>query len=71
MLQNYLANNIVDILSFWVFTDIFEEGGMYPDPYSTGFMPVDGLMNVYGIPKPSYRYIKREKTKVRIINTLI
>eukprot|EP00026_Physarum_polycephalum_P014726 Phypoly_transcript_15273.p1 GENE.Phypoly_transcript_15273~~Phypoly_transcript_15273.p1 ORF type:complete len:258 (-),score=34.68 Phypoly_transcript_15273:8-781(-) len=55
VLQNYLANNIVDILSFWVFSDIFEEAGLYPDPYSTGFMPVDGLMNVYGIPKPSYR----------------
>jgi len=54
-MQNYLANDIVDVLSFWVFSDIFEEAGLYPYPYSTTWMPVDGLMNVYGVPKPSYR----------------
>jgi xylan 1,4-beta-xylosidase len=53
--QNYMAHGVVDILSWWVFSDIFEEGGMYPDPYNAKWMPVDGLMNVYGIPKPSYR----------------
>lgn len=55
--QNYLARGVVDALSWWPFSDIFEEGGLYPNPFlpESGFMPVDGLMNVYGIPKPSYR----------------
>eukprot|EP01114_Cavostelium_apophysatum_P010264 TRINITY_DN2378_c0_g1_i1.p1 TRINITY_DN2378_c0_g1~~TRINITY_DN2378_c0_g1_i1.p1 ORF type:complete len:500 (-),score=102.80 TRINITY_DN2378_c0_g1_i1:57-1556(-) len=56
--QNYMANNVVDALSWWPFSDIFEENGLFPDPFlatPTSFMPVDGLMNVYGIPKPSYR----------------
>lgn len=53
--QNFLANGVVDVLSFWLFSDIFEEGGLYPQPYSTTWMPVDGLMNVYGVPKPNYR----------------
>ncbi len=29
--------------------------GLYPDPFANGFLPVAGLQNVYGIPKPSYR----------------
>eukprot|EP01125_Pyxidicula_operculata_P019833 TRINITY_DN7219_c0_g1_i1.p1 TRINITY_DN7219_c0_g1~~TRINITY_DN7219_c0_g1_i1.p1 ORF type:complete len:385 (+),score=76.18 TRINITY_DN7219_c0_g1_i1:442-1596(+) len=54
--QNYLANGVVDVLSWWPFTDIFEEGGLYPTPFNYGDgMPVDGLMNIYGIPKPNYR----------------
>ncbi len=43
--QNYLANGIVDILSFWVFSDIFEEAGLYPDPYSTVSWNENGLAN--------------------------
>lgn len=53
--QQFMAQGIVDALSWWPFTDIFEEAGLYPDPYNAQWMPVDGLMNVYGIPKPSYR----------------
>jgi len=53
--ENYMANGIVDALSWWPFSDLFEEAGMYPNPFSNGSLPVDGLMNVYGIPKPSYR----------------
>jgi xylan 1,4-beta-xylosidase len=53
--QNYMLNNVVDALAWWPFTDIFEEAGLYPDPYNNEWMPVDGLMNVYGIPKPNYR----------------
>lgn len=49
-------NNVVDALSWWPFSDLFEEGGLYPNPYSSeGWLPVAGLMNNYGIPKPSYR----------------
>jgi xylan 1,4-beta-xylosidase len=53
--QNYVNHGVVDILSWWVFSDIFEEAGMRPDPFNKVWMPVDGLMNVYGIPKPNYR----------------
>jgi beta-xylosidase len=47
---------VVDTLSFWPFSDLFEEAGLYGIPYNYGYgMPVDGLMNVYGTPKPNYR----------------
>jgi len=37
--------------SFWTFTDIFEECGFSSIPFHGGF----GLLNIHGIPKPSYR----------------
>lgn len=37
--------------SFWTFSDIFEECGLSSVPFHGGF----GLMNIHGIPKPSYR----------------
>jgi xylan 1,4-beta-xylosidase len=37
--------------SFWTFSDVFTEHGTPAAPYHGGF----GLMNQYGIPKPSYR----------------
>lgn len=37
--------------SFWTFTDIFEECGLSSVPFHGGF----GLLNIHGIPKPSYR----------------
>jgi xylan 1,4-beta-xylosidase len=55
MFQNFAANGVVDKLSWWPFSDLFEEAGLYPDPYNVQWMPVAGLLNVYGIPKPSYR----------------
>ena len=36
--------------SFWCFSDIFEESTFLPQPFTGSF----GLMNIYGIPKPSY-----------------
>ncbi len=42
---------LVDVYSFWTFSDIFEESGFSSVPYHGGF----GLMNIHGIPKPSYR----------------
>jgi len=52
----YSVHDIVDILSWWVFSDIFEEQGQRSEAYSSaGWLPVDGLMNIYGIPKPNYR----------------
>lgn len=37
--------------SFWTFSDIFEESGFSSIPFHGGF----GLLNIHGIPKPSYR----------------
>ena len=37
--------------SYWVFSDVFEEGGILPGPFHGGF----GLMTVHGTPKPAYR----------------
>ena len=42
---------LVDGYSFWTFTDIFEEAGFCSTPFHGGF----GLLNIHGIPKPSYR----------------
>ncbi len=41
----------VDGYSWWTFTDIFEENYFPSVPFHGGF----GLMNLYGIPKPTYR----------------
>jgi xylan 1,4-beta-xylosidase len=44
------ATPYVDSLSYWTFTDIFEEAGPRFEPFHGGF----GLMNLEGIRKPSY-----------------
>ena len=45
------ANGLVKALSFWTFSDIFEENYFPSEPFQGGF----GLMNIHGIPKPTYR----------------
>jgi len=51
-----LANTIrecdgaVDMMSFWTFSDVFEEGGPAPRPFEGSF----GLRAEYGINKPSF-----------------
>jgi xylan 1,4-beta-xylosidase len=40
----------VDMMSYWTFDDVFEEGGVPQDPFHGGF----GLIAVGGIKKPSY-----------------
>ena len=45
------ANGLVECFSFWTFTDIFEENHFPSVPFQGGF----GLMNIHGIPKPTYR----------------
>lgn len=40
-----------DLLSWWTFTDVFEEGG-FPQ---TEFSNIYGLMTVHGVPKPGWR----------------
>ncbi len=45
------ANGLVDCFSFWTFSDIFEENYFPSVPFQGGF----GLLNIHGIPKPTYR----------------
>ena len=40
----------VQAMSYWTFTDIFEEAGPPPTPFHGGF----GLMNLHGLKKPTY-----------------
>jgi xylan 1,4-beta-xylosidase len=44
-------NGLVDAYSFWTFTDLFEENYFPSVPFHGGF----GLLNLHGIPKPTYR----------------
>jgi len=44
------CDGIVDMLSFWTFSDVFEEGGPIPQPFEGHF----GLRAKGGINKPSY-----------------
>jgi xylan 1,4-beta-xylosidase len=43
--------NLVDMYSYWAFSDIFEEEGFASAPFHGGF----GLLNIHGIPKPAFR----------------
>jgi len=45
------AKGLVEGYSFWTFSDIFEENYFPSVPFHGGF----GLLNIYGIPKPTYR----------------
>jgi xylan 1,4-beta-xylosidase len=45
------ANGLVQGYSYWTFSDIFEENYFPSLPFQGGF----GLLNIHGIPKPSYR----------------
>jgi xylan 1,4-beta-xylosidase len=44
-------SGLVEGYSFWTFSDIFEENYFPSRPFHGGF----GLLNLHGIPKPSYR----------------
>ncbi len=43
--------SLVDAYSWWTFSDIFEENYFPSKPFQGGF----GLLNIHGIPKPTYR----------------
>ena len=52
IVKNLMDNlGLIDCYSFWTFTDIFEECGLSSRPFHGGF----GMLNIHGIPKPSYR----------------
>ena len=42
---------MVDVYSFWTFSDIFEENGQRPGEFHGGF----GMLTLHDIPKPVYR----------------
>jgi len=45
------AHGIVDVLSYWSVSDLFEEGGQDYRPFQQQF----GLLTVHGVPKPAFR----------------
>lgn len=49
-----LPADTADVLSYWTFTDIFEEGGQQSTPFQEGF----GLQTIHGVPKPAYRALQ-------------
>jgi xylan 1,4-beta-xylosidase len=44
------TENVADSMSYWTFTDIFEENGVVPSPFHGGF----GMVNFQGLKKPSF-----------------
>ncbi|MCI0491151.1 MAG: glycoside hydrolase [Blastocatellia bacterium] len=52
------AEGHAESMSYWTFTDIFEENGVVPSPFHGGF----GMMNFQGLRKPSfyaYQFLNR------------
>lgn len=45
------VDGVVDVLSYWTFSDIFEEHGMKSEPFNGQF----GMLTIQGIAKPVYR----------------
>jgi xylan 1,4-beta-xylosidase len=55
---NIESTGLVDSLSYWVFTDVFEEAGAGDTVFHGGF----GMINFQGIPKPvfhAYRFLSK------------
>jgi xylan 1,4-beta-xylosidase len=48
------CDGLVDIMSYWTFSDVFEEQGVVKQPFYGGF----GLVANGGLPKPSYNAFK-------------
>jgi len=48
------CDGLVDILSYWTFSDVFEEQGVVKQPFYGGY----GLIANGGIPKPSFNAFK-------------
>jgi xylan 1,4-beta-xylosidase len=61
------AEGHADSMSYWTFTDIFEENGPVPSPFHGGF----GLINFQGLRKPSfyaYQFLNRLGTEDLVSN---
>lgn len=55
---NLESAGLVDSMSYWTFTDVFEENGAGDIPFHRGF----GMINFQGVPKPTfhaYRFLGR------------
>jgi xylan 1,4-beta-xylosidase len=48
------CDGLVDVMSYWTFSDVFEEQGVVKQPFYGGF----GLVAAYGLPKPSFNAFK-------------
>jgi xylan 1,4-beta-xylosidase len=48
------CDGLVNVMSYWTFSDVFEEQGVVKQPFYGGF----GLIAAYGLPKPSYNAFK-------------
>jgi xylan 1,4-beta-xylosidase len=48
------CDGLVDMMSYWTFSDVFEEQGVVKQPFYGGF----GLIAAGGIPKPAYDAFK-------------
>jgi xylan 1,4-beta-xylosidase len=48
------CDGLVDVMSYWTFSDVFEEQGIVKQPFYGGF----GLVAAYGLPKPSFNAFK-------------
>jgi len=48
------CDGLVDMMSYWTFSDVFEEGGVVKQPFYGGY----GLIAAGGIPKPAFNDFK-------------
>jgi xylan 1,4-beta-xylosidase len=48
------CDGMVDMMSYWTFSDVFEEQGVVKQPFYGGF----GLVAAYGLPKPAFNAFK-------------
>src|SRR6202034_4752893 len=48
------CDGLVDILSYWTFSDVFEEQGVVKQPFYGGY----GLVAEDGLPKPAFNAFK-------------
>ena len=48
------CDGLVEVMSYWTFSDVFEEQGVVKTPFYGGF----GLLSEYGIPKPAFNAFK-------------
>ncbi|HTP38198.1 MAG TPA: hypothetical protein VMI92_01370 [Steroidobacteraceae bacterium] len=48
------CDGLVDSMSYWTFSDVFEEQGVIKTPFFGGF----GLLSVGGVPKPAFNAFK-------------
>jgi xylan 1,4-beta-xylosidase len=48
------CDGLTDMMSYWTFSDVFEEQGVAKEPFYGGF----GLVASYGLPKPAFNAFK-------------